>query len=1173
MSLALTKNTEEKHVAKHRARSSRSTNFRRLAVASAATLLLGSGSQVLAQSFTQSGANSTSPNNLLPFAGTPSSLDFGDDIVYIGNGALGSFSALAGALFNAGALSIANGGTVGSIGTATFDGSGTKVELGANVNRLEVGNWGTGTLTVSGGALLDAAVNPGSCSSCFNVIGNGAGSTGTLTITGAGSEVRTLRSFTVGQSAVFTVADSGFDFGTPGGTTNAFVNVLAGGKLDTQLGTVGSNNRSPDGNGSEKANGTVVVDGSGSQWTVRPNTINGQVAFMNIGVGVDGAGKVTVRNGGKLLVDNTGGPAGLGPGVNIGVNGGAGELTITGAGTTFDMTGFSSAIQAGASGVTGNGSFSVLAGAKATATFLNVGRNGSTGTVLLDGAGSELTLSGLGNYASGGIGPASGTVGWVGTGKVTVSNGALWQINDGGADTSANGGRGPGLTIGVVGGTGTVEIKGSGAVVSLSSTSLLPISGDPDNANPRVNLGSDTGSTGTLDINGGGKLLMHGEAVSTPTFERTTYMGIGGTGDTSAGGTGTVNVRGAGSEIRITGTDAYATVGRGNNGNGTLNLSDGALFEATSINVGRGVGSNGTMTMDAATVQLGGQFTNAVGAGASFSIGNRGGSGSLWMSNGSTATVTNPGTAGASFNIGGTSSNPLGSGTVTMSGASQITVAAAAGLASASVGRDGTGILTLQGNSQIDIGDGTFHVGRLPTGFGSVTLEGASKILAGSVNIGGSSDTDAGGTGGIVVAGAGSELAAWGPSGFIGVGRRGTGTLAVENQGKVAAITMSVGRSAGGSGVLSVDNATIELSGQQTSGNMVGASLAVGIGGGSGVASVANGSVVNVTNLGSAGAAVTIGGSSLLQQGAGTLALTGGSQLNVSAASAELANVSIGRNGSGTAVLDASSINVGSGSVFVGRDAGSVGTLVMTNGSTLNAGYVGIGTTQPYDGNAYNGGTGIVVLNDSTINTGVFELGSSGILTGNNGTVDAVGDVIIGGTISPGQSPGRIRIRCNLIMLPGSRIVLEISGSGGELGDYQIDQLIIDDDASFDLASAEIVFSFLGETNPNEVSAIGGLNLDYYLRTLASSGSIDGPTQSLATTFEPGQTWSDVVNTANVSATSTSWDVTEFQYNGDGTFALTANPVPEPGTWGLMFAGLAAVGAFARRRQAQPTQA
>jgi hypothetical protein len=64
-----------------------------------------------------------------------------------------------------------------------------------------------------------------------------------------------------------------------------------------------------------------------------------------------------------------------------------------------------------------------------------------------------------------------------------------------------------------------------------------------------------------------------------------------------------------------------------------------------------------------------------------------------------------------------------------------------------------------------------------------------------------------------------------------------------------------------------------------------------------------------------------------------------------------------------------------------------------------------------------------------------------------------------------------------------------------------------------------------------------------------------------------------VIDTSKVSAVSTRYDVTTFSYGGGGTFELTAVPVPEPSTWGLMFAGLCAVGAVARRRKAQAAQA
>ncbi|MBN8508057.1 MAG: PEP-CTERM sorting domain-containing protein [Burkholderiales bacterium] len=1145
---------------------------------------------VLAQSFSQSGFNSTSPTNLLPFVGNPTSLDFTGNRMYVGAGGLGSFSALAGAILQADSLTLATGssdiGNFSASGVNSVTGGRTQVLLGGGgqVNRLEVGNWGNGTLTVSGGALVDATVNAAACtvsSWCYSFIGNAAGSTATVTITGVdaatgtASELKVLRYMSVGHSAVFTTAGSGSDFGTPGGTTNATVSVLAGGKLSTERAMIGDNNASPDGLGTEKANGTVIVSGAGSTWTARHNSVDNQQAGVHVGFNAGATGTVTVSNGGRMTVDSSAMPSTANAFLNIGQNGGKGTLTVTGAGSVLELIN-GGAIQAGrsnsAGGTVGQGTFSVLAGATAMATFLNVGRDGSTGTATIDGSGSQLMLSGVGPWSTGGLGPAAANIGWIGSGQVTVSNGGQLHISDGGADTSAGPGS-PHLIVGRDGGTGTLMIK-SGGLVEVVSTSISPAPGAADNFNPFGSVGRGAGSTGTIVIEGGGKLRMTGNAVSTPTFRRGTDLNIGGESDSVAGGTGTVSITGPGSELRVTGADAFIAVGR--NGTGTLDMKNGALVETMIINVGRGntassIG-NGTLLMDNSTLLLNGQQTGSVEQfGAGLTLGNRGGTGQAALTNGSVVTITNMGSSGAGLNLGGTGPNPLGTGTLTMDGGSTITIVTQPGLASATIGRDGTGTVALSGGSTIDIGTGTVHVGRMPTGLGTASLSGASKILAGLVNIGGSSDTEAGGTGSVSVDGLGSELRASGPSGFIGIGRSGSGALDVTNQGKVSAIVLSVGRGNGGSGLLNVDGSTVELSGQQTTGNLVGAALAVGIGGGNGIASIGNGSVVNITNLGSSGASVTVGGSVLFPQGTGTLALTGGSQLNVTAASAGLASVTIGRNGTGTAIIDASAMNAGSGSIYIGREVGSVGTLVMSNGSTLNAGYVGVGVSQPYDkvnGIQSNGGTGIVVMNNSTINTGVFEVGANGIVTGHNGTIDAVGDVIVGGTLAPGNSPGRIRIMCNLIMLAGSKIVLEISGSGSSLADYQIDQLVIGDDATFDLASAQIEFSFLGNTNPNTVSALGGLNLDYYLRAGSTGAPVDGPTQALSTQFTAGQTWSNVIDSSKVTAVSDRWDVTSFTYGGDGSFTATAVPVPEPSTWGMLFVGLAAVGAIARRRRA-----
>ena len=143
-------------------------------LALAAVLLLGGSSAALAQSFTQSGANSTSPVNLLPFVGSPTFLDFTGNQVNIGNSAPGSFAALAGAVLLADGLTIASGEH--AVGSVNFSGAGTRVELGGGpVNRLVVGNWGIGSLVVSGGALLDATVNAAACAApvgrCYNAIG------------------------------------------------------------------------------------------------------------------------------------------------------------------------------------------------------------------------------------------------------------------------------------------------------------------------------------------------------------------------------------------------------------------------------------------------------------------------------------------------------------------------------------------------------------------------------------------------------------------------------------------------------------------------------------------------------------------------------------------------------------------------------------------------------------------------------------------------------------------------------------------------------------------------------------------------------------------------------------------------------------------------------------------
>ena len=65
---------------------------------------------------------------------------------------------------------------------------------------------------------------------------------------------------------------------------------------------------------------------------------------------------------------------------------------------------------------------------------------------------------------------------------------------------------------------------------------------------------------------------------------------------------------GLGSEIRLSGSDAFIAVGRGPGAIGQLTIADQGLVSATNMNVGRG-GGDGTLTLDHSTLNLSGQQT------------------------------------------------------------------------------------------------------------------------------------------------------------------------------------------------------------------------------------------------------------------------------------------------------------------------------------------------------------------------------------------------------------------------------------------------------------------------------------------------------------------------------------------------------------------------------------
>ena len=145
---------------------------------------------------------------------------------------------------------------------------------------------------------------------------------------------------------------------------------------------------------------------------------------------------------------------------------------------------------------------------------------------------------------------------------------------------------------------------------------------------------------------------------------------------------------------------------------------------------------------------------------------------------------------------------------------------------------------------------------------GHAHVGSGSSITGNTVGIGGNSDTVAGGIGSVVVTDAGSVLNASGDSGFVASVATVRGRSSVTDQATIAATIINVGRADGGIGTLTVDNAAINLSGQQATGVLLaGAGIAIGSAAAPDLRRSATAASSTITNPGSAGVGLNVGGS------------------------------------------------------------------------------------------------------------------------------------------------------------------------------------------------------------------------------------------------------------------------------------------------------------------------
>ncbi|CAD5277914.1 conserved exported hypothetical protein [Bosea sp. 62] len=725
----------------------------------------------------------------------------------------------------------------------------------------------------------------------------------------------------------------------------------------------------------------------------------------NLTIGDTGAGTLTIAGGGTVSdvrFGSIGGRAGS-----------TGALTVTGAGSSWSSDPGYIYV-----GLAGTGTLTVEDGGAVSTGYLHIGYAAAgNGTVTVTGAGSNLTAS---TFIS---------VGFHGAGSLTVADGAT---------VSGGGGSADGSTVGAsASSNGTVTVTGAGSRwinagtfrVAVFGTGTLRVENGGVVESLDGRLGAGAGSNGTVTVTGtgstwtnSGQLIVGLAGTGTLTIENGGQVSnTNGTIGSNAGSTGTVTVTGTGSTWTNSG---YLYVG--DSGTGTLTIENGGTVSNTYSNIARNSGSVGAVTVsgsgsrwsnsDALLVGNAGTGTLTVAAGGTVSNT----TGYVGFNPGGIGTVAVTGAGSSWTNSGELTVGYLGTGTLTVADGG--TVSNTTGY----VGRDlgSTGAVTVSGSGSRWSNSGDLYVGH--SGTGTLTIENGGRV---SNTLFGYVGTSSGGIGTVTVTGAGST---WTNSAELLVGYSGTGTLAVENGGKVSNTIGSVGRNAGSTGTVTVTGAGSRWTNS--------AELYVGYQG-TGTLTIADGGTV--TTAGAGGSIGTQAGST------GTVKVTGaGSTWTINNVSAMTGELYVGSAGTGTLIVeDGGAVRNTSG--YIGFASGSSGTATVTGAGSrwtvdgiLDVGHDGAGTLTIANGGIVqavlsqigkNGtGTGAVTVTGA----GSIWQSGNGIEIGGNGTVTVekgghVGTTwlnLYGGTLNlvGDASSGRGVVEANYVIVnPGGTLNLD----------------------------------------------------------------------------------------------------------------------------------------------------
>ncbi len=641
---------------------------------------------------------------------------------------------------NAG-VGLAVGSVAGSSGTVVISGAGSGIVVSGEIAD---GSSGNGVISLSAQGQLQAGL---SGTTTALVVG-GPGGSGVLTLTG-GSQLLATGQMLVGEegTGALSVTGAAGVIGTASGIPALIIGDSSG---------VSGSVLVSDASSYASFTGGIDVGSSGSGTLTVQNqalvAVGGTSApslpALSIGVAAGSSGTVTLASGAELRTTGSGvvvGADGAGvlsvdsatlsvaasPGagvyaLNVGVVAGASGTVNVDGGLILDTQSAGMVVADGGAGTLFIGQAGVVVtGAAAGDTGFAVGvAAGSSGNVLIDGAGSGLAVNGtaaVGSSGSGNITAADGAYLVVqadagGTGLVLGGSGGV------GTASFASGSQGYVAGQSIIGqlGIGAVAITGGSGLVDIASGVPAMVIGASSTGTGSV-LISDAGSfaqlTGGLVVGSGGNGWMG--------VENSAVLGVAGS--TSATQPGLIigqNTGSSGVVLVMSGAQIQAQTGIavGASGHGELDVTSGAALtisaaassEVPALDMGAYVGSSGVMNVVGGSVvdsQAAPMIIGDIGSGT-FSI--SGGGGVLDHTSAATAMI-----------VGDQSGS---TGRVLVTGAGSY-LSLTGGL---EVGGIGPGTLTVASQALASIG--TLTVGS----FGDVvTSGGASLSAAALVNAGG----------------------------------------------------------------------------------------------------------------------------------------------------------------------------------------------------------------------------------------------------------------------------------------------------------------------------------------------------------------------------------------------------------------------------------------------------